>query len=233
MVEAGKDYEERVAFLLKQLTNKTLANTSNPGASGTGNDLVDTVKDADIQKFSMIQKALQEMKQEAETNKKVKKENDLKRRETKVEERYTMEEFFNERFSDSDESEEDDDESEAEWGQTPLRHLPHRHRPDRRDSERQAAHVSADRRGRHGRVPPLASAPHPSPVLPQRHVSQPRRRRPGRRRRLLPLPLRTSAGESTRLLEGMGHRLHHAADQSKKVVENREKSRGRRLGHHS
>ena len=120
MVEAGKDYEERVAFLLKQLTNKTLANTSNPGASGTGNDLVDTVKDADIQKFSMIQKALQEMKQEAETNKKVKKENDLKRRETKVEERYTMEEFFNERFSDSDESEEDDDESEAEWGQTPL-----------------------------------------------------------------------------------------------------------------
>ena len=48
MVEAGKDYEERVAFLLKQLTNKTLANTSNPGASGTGNDLVDTVKDADI-----------------------------------------------------------------------------------------------------------------------------------------------------------------------------------------
>ena len=120
MVEAGKDYEERVAFLLKQLTNKTLANTSNPGASGTGNDLVDTVKDADIQKFSMIQKALQEMKQEAETNKKVKKENDMKRRETKVEERYTMEEFFNERFSDSDESEEDDDESEAEWGQTPL-----------------------------------------------------------------------------------------------------------------
>ena len=61
MVEAGQDYEERVAFLLKQLTNKTLANTSNPGgASGTGNDLVDNgVKDADIQKFSMIQKALQ------------------------------------------------------------------------------------------------------------------------------------------------------------------------------
>ena len=58
MVEAGKDYEERVAFLLKQLTNRAIANTSNPGGA-PGNDLVDNVKDADIQKFSIIQKALQ------------------------------------------------------------------------------------------------------------------------------------------------------------------------------
>ena len=64
---------------------------------------------------------LQEMKQEAETNKKVKKENDLKRKTTsKVEERYTMEEVMEEFFSESDQSEEEDEDSEHEWGQTPL-----------------------------------------------------------------------------------------------------------------
>ena len=115
MVEAGKDYEERVAFLLKQLTNRAIANTSNPGGA-SGNDLVDNVKDADIQKFSIIQKALQEMKEEAETNKKIKKENDLKKNKSKVDERYTVEEFFE---SDQSEDEEDED-SEPEWGQTPL-----------------------------------------------------------------------------------------------------------------
>ena len=57
---------------------------------------------------------LQEMKEEAETNKKIKKENDLKKNKSKVDERYTVEEYF-----DESEDEEDED-SEPEWGQTPL-----------------------------------------------------------------------------------------------------------------
>ena len=66
MVDAGKDYEERVAFLLKQLTSK--------GAKSGFNDTDESIKDADIQKFSKLQEALMKMNQDFESKKNTKKE---------------------------------------------------------------------------------------------------------------------------------------------------------------
>ena len=61
MMEAGKDYEERVAFLLKQLTSR-----------GSKNDDSD-IKEADIQKFSKLQEALMKINNDFETTKKLRK----------------------------------------------------------------------------------------------------------------------------------------------------------------
>ena len=55
MVEAGKDYEDRVAYLLKQMTSRSQ---------------VGEVKEEDIKKFSKLKENLMRMTQDFDTKKK-------------------------------------------------------------------------------------------------------------------------------------------------------------------
>ena len=55
MVEAGKDYEDRVAYLLKQMTSKSQ---------------VAEVKDEDIKKFNKLQENLMKMTKDFDSKKK-------------------------------------------------------------------------------------------------------------------------------------------------------------------
>merc|ERR1719225_635208 len=101
MMESGKDYEERVAFLLKQLTSKNGLNS-------------DSVKDTDIQKFSKLQEALNKMAQDFEKNKKAKKPEESGKK-LRSENIYKYDSFEDD--SDDSENEMFDD---PDWQQTPL-----------------------------------------------------------------------------------------------------------------
>jgi hypothetical protein len=113
MMESGKDYEERVAFLLKQLTSKSGLN---------GGD--DSIKEADIQKFSKLQEALMKMTQDFETNQKAKAKNLLTSgKKTRNGQRYGENEFFESQFDTSDDDDNDSDNEifdDPDWHQTPL-----------------------------------------------------------------------------------------------------------------
>ena len=104
MMESGKDYEERVAFLLKQLTSKTGIN---------GGD--DSIKEADIQKFSKLQEALMKMTQDFERNKKDKADILASGKKTRNNVRYGT-------FDESSDEDESDGEmfNDPDWYQTPL-----------------------------------------------------------------------------------------------------------------
>ena len=111
MMESGKDYEERVAFLLKQLTSKSSLN---------GGD--DSIKEADIQKFSKLQEALMKMTQDFETNQKAKaKDLMTPGKKTRNGQRYGVNEFFENQFGTDDESDSDSDVyDDPDWHKTPL-----------------------------------------------------------------------------------------------------------------
>ena len=114
MMESGKDYEERVAFLLKQLTSKSGLN---------GGD--DSIKEADIQKFSKLQEALMKMTQDFETNQKAKKAKNFLTagKKTRNDQRYGENEFFESQFDTSDDEDNDSDNEifdDPDWHQTPL-----------------------------------------------------------------------------------------------------------------
>ena len=114
MMESGKDYEERVAFLLKQLTSKSGLN---------GGD--DSIKEADIQKFSKLQQALMKMTQDFETNQKAKKAKNFLTagKKTRNDQRYGENEFFESQFDTSDDEDNDSDNEifdDPDWHQTPL-----------------------------------------------------------------------------------------------------------------
>lgn len=110
MVELGKEYEERVTVLLRQLTSK----------SGSGNS--DDIKDSEIQKFSQLQEALLKMNQDYETNKKSKKPTSKQQQV----ERYTLEEILNDSEEEGDISQNEENEEgtdmddDPDWYQTPL-----------------------------------------------------------------------------------------------------------------
>ena len=112
MMESGKDYEERVAFLLKQLTSKSGLN---------GGD--DSIKEADIQKFSKLQEALMKMTQDFETNQKAKAKNLMTPgKKTRNGQRYGADEFFENQSGTDDEDSDSDNEifDDPDWHQTPL-----------------------------------------------------------------------------------------------------------------
>lgn len=109
-VELGKEYEERINVLLRQLTTKN----SNPD---------EIFKDSEMQKFSQLQEALLKMNQDYESNKKLKK---AKQTSSKKVERYTLEEILNDTEEETDisqngEDDEDHDmDDDPDWYQTPL-----------------------------------------------------------------------------------------------------------------
>ena len=95
MVEAGKDYEDRVAYLLNQLTNKSYKGE---------------VSEKDIQMFSKLQENLLKMTKEFEEQpKKVKRQPKPAKYDVKA----IMADY-------EDDSELDDDDSDPDWYQTPL-----------------------------------------------------------------------------------------------------------------